>query len=102
MHITLYLEGKEKTFTTGHVSAVHLLRLMKYDQEINYMKMSEDDIKEIVGFIRDVFDKQFTVDEFIEGVKSYELIKTITEVFIFVRSGEEPKERTEEGNEEGK
>ena len=101
MHITLMIDGKEKVFTPGHVSAKSFLKIMEFDQKINYNDMTIENIKVLAGFVSDVFGKQFSTDEFLEGVKSYELLSTFTKVFIYVRTGEEPKEVVE-GNEEGK
>ncbi|MBO1003735.1 phage tail assembly chaperone G [Pseudogracilibacillus auburnensis] len=102
MHLTLLIDGEDKTFTPGHVSAKFLLKMMEYDQEIDYNDMSVENIKKLAGFVSDVFGKQFTIDEFLEGIKSYELISTFGKVFIFVRTGQEPKKEVDEGNEKGK
>ena len=101
MELQLIVDGKEKIFTTPFVSARHFRKLMEFDEKIDYMDLRVDDIDELAGFVCDVFGNQFTVDEFIDGVASHELIPTITKVFSFVRTGKVPKEE-ELGNEQGK
>lgn len=64
--------------------------------------MSVDEVKELAGFVCDVFEKQFTIDEFLEGIKSYELIEALSKVFVYVRTGQLPKKLEDEGNEKGK
>lgn len=100
MKLTLLIDGKEKIFTTGFVSSMFYRKLLEYDQTIDYTDMGLDDYDEIVGFVCRVFGDQFTTNEFYEGLPSYNLNKTLLDVFAYVRSGEVPKE--EEGNEQGK
>ncbi|WP_156290788.1 phage tail assembly chaperone G [Oceanobacillus salinisoli] len=104
MKLELKLNGETKIYTTSFVSARQFRKLMEYDQEIDYSNLSLDDVDELAGFVCNVFDNQFTVDEFYDGIPSHKLISTILNVFIYVRTGKEPelKKENEEGNEEGK
>ena len=101
MKLVLNLQSKEKIFMTDFVSARHFRKLMEYDQVIDYSNLSLDDTDTLVGFVCGVFDNQFTPDDLYDGIASHKLIPTILDVFIYVRSGEEPKEEIE-GNEQGK
>ncbi|MGM8213571.1 phage tail assembly chaperone G [Virgibacillus sp. W0430] len=100
MKLTLLIDGKKKIFTTSFVSARFYRKLLEYDQTIDYTDMNLDDYDEVVGFVCNVFDNQFTVDEFYDGIPSHELIQTLLDVFSYVRTGEVPKK--EKGNEQGK
>lgn len=101
MNLTLLFDDEEKIYSVSNATAKHFLRLMEYDQKINYDDLNPDDVKELSGFICEVFGGQFTIDEFLNGIKSHELIETFGYVFYFVRNGEAPPE-TDEGNGEGK
>lgn len=103
MKLELIIDGKERVFTTGFVSARFYKTLAKFDEEIDYFNMSVDEMDRLVGFVCDVFDNQFTVDQVYDGIESHELMSTITDVFAFVRTGKTREEREkEQGNEKGK
>ncbi|WP_017797565.1 phage tail assembly chaperone G [Oceanobacillus kimchii] len=110
MKITLYkpqkVDGenkrKESIYKIPFVSARHHRKLLEYEQTIDYTEMTLENTDELVGFVCDVFGNQFTIDEFYDGVPSHELVSVIGDVFFYVRTGKDPKEVKEEGNEEGK
>lgn len=102
MKITLKTDGKESIHVTSDVTARFYRKLLEFDKTIDYSNMGIDEYDEIIGFICDVFDNKFTVDEFWDGILSYKLNDTILDVFHYVRTGEIPKEKDEAGNETGK
>lgn len=103
MKLELIIDGEKKIFTTNFVSGRHFRKVMEYDSKIDYSNIGIDETDELVGFVCNVFDNQFTVDEFYDGIPSHEVISTITSVFIYVRTGKTPEElESEEGNELGK
>lgn len=113
MKLTLYKtvkkDGKtkleESIYTVPFANARHHRKILEYDATIDYSDMSLDQTDELVGFVCDVFGNQFTIDEFFDGVPSHKLIETITDVFIYVRTGKTKEELAadnEEGNEQGK
>lgn len=101
MKLILNLNNEEKIFTTPFVSGRQYRKLLEYDQRIDYMDMSIDDVDELVGYVRSVFGDQFTVDEFYDGIPSHEVMEAFLDVFSFVRSGE-VKKVDDTGNEQGK
>lgn len=94
-------ELKSTVFHPIFVSARHYRRLLEFEKEIDYNDMSLEDTDKLVDFVCDVYNNQFTSDDFYKGVQSHELIPTIGEVFYFVRTGKEP-DRTEKGTDKGK
>lgn len=108
MKLTLYKQNKDKLeesiYTAPFVSGRHHRKILEYDQTIDYSDVDLDQTDELIGFVCDVFGNQFTVDEFYDGIPSHELISTITDVFVYVRTGKTPEELKEEneGNDQGK
>jgi|SRR5690625_175106 len=104
MKLELIIDGEKKIFTTNFVSGRHFRKVMEYDEKIDYSDIGIDETDELVGFVCEVFDNQFTVDEFYDGIPSNQVISTITEVFIYVRTGKtsEELEKEQTGNELGK
>jgi hypothetical protein len=107
MKVILYKqEGdklKESIYTAPFVSGRHHRKVMEYDQTIDYSDIDLDQTDELVGFVCDVFSNQFTIDEFYDGIPSHKLISTITDTFIYVRTGKTQEElKEDEGNEQGK
>lgn len=113
MKIELLINEETKIYTVSHPSAYHYRKLMEFDQEIDYSDMNLEDLDKVSGFVCDVFDGQFDIDEFYKGIKSYRLMDTCIDVFSFVRTGIDPEKRKEkieviheqeddEGNEQGK
>lgn len=102
MKLTLLIDGKEKIFTTPFVSARAYRKLLEYDQTIDYTDMGLDEYDEIVGFICDVFGNQFTIDDFYDGLPSYELNNVLLDVFAYIRTGETLKKDNDSKNEMGK
>jgi hypothetical protein len=101
-------ERKEKVYTASFASGYHFRKVNEFDETIDYADISVKEMDTLIGFVCDVFDNQFTIDEFYEGIPSHQVISTITDVFVYVRTGKTPeeleKERNEraEGNESGK
>src|SRR5690625_3745891 len=108
MKITLYtpktVDGKtkleESVYTAPFVSARHHRKVMEFDQTIDYSDIDVEQTDELVGFVCDVFSNQFTADQFYDGIPSHKLIDSITNVFIFVRTGKTAEELEAE-NENG-
>lgn len=102
MKLTLMINGEEKIFVAPFIPAKHYRQMLKFDQEIDYFKMTLEDYDKLVSFVCDVFGNQFTVDEFYEGIASHELDETLVKVFAYVRTGEVPKKDVDTKNEKGK
>jgi hypothetical protein len=101
MNLVLFLEGEEKVFTAPFVSGLVYRKLMQMDETIDYSDISLNEFDKIAGFIAEVFNNQFTINEFLEGTESHRILDVALDVFTFVRTGEDPKnrEKTDEGDE---
>ncbi|SFL38814.1 hypothetical protein SAMN04487943_101299 [Gracilibacillus orientalis] len=101
-------ERQEKIYTTGHVSGFYFRKVNEFDETIDYSDIDVEQMDTLVGFVCDVFDNQFDTNQFYDGIPSHEVISSITDVFVYVRTGKTPKEldkekqEAEEGNETGK
>src|SRR5699024_3511004 len=106
MKIELDINDEEKIYTISHATGRHYRKLMEYDETIDYSDMDVSQMDELVGFVCEVFRNQFDVDEFYDGIPSHEVLSTVTDVFVFVRTGktseELEKEQKNQGNEVGK
>ncbi|MGN8647884.1 phage tail assembly chaperone G [Gracilibacillus sp. HCP3S3_G5_1] len=108
MQLTLYINEKEKIYDIGFVSGLHFRKVNEFDETIDYSDISIEEMDKLVGFVCDVYGNQFDINEFYEGIPSHQVISTITDVFVRVRTGKTPEElekeskENEEGNEEGK
>lgn len=113
MQITLRpkVDGKrqERIYTLEYATGYHFRKVAEFDEKIDYSKITIKEMDELIGFVCDVFDDQFTVDEFYEGIPSHKVVSTISDLFVYIRTGKtseelakEFNERLQEGNEQGK
>ncbi|MEK4871581.1 phage tail assembly chaperone G [Niallia sp. FSL W8-1348] len=94
------IKVEERIFTIPHANGKHYRQLLKFDETINYANLGVEEHDELVGFVCDVFQNQFTVDEFYEGIPAHETVGTLINVFAFVRTGKTPEELTAEQKDE--
>lgn len=101
MKITLRINGEDKTFTNDFVqgrifrNALELNKKLKENTEI-----SVDLFDTLVEFVVITFGKQFTVDEFWDGVEAHKLQDEVMRVFNQVLSF--GGLQVTEGNDQGK
>ncbi|MFJ8102790.1 phage tail assembly chaperone G [Lysinibacillus sp. NPDC096212] len=83
MQITLLIDGDNKTFTNDFIKARVFRNALKLNEQMSKEgnKISVKTFDEMVGFIVTVFDNQFTIDDFYDGVSSGELQPEIMRVF---------------------
>ncbi|MED1642265.1 hypothetical protein P4U99_03405 [Brevibacillus agri] len=80
MQITLRINGEEKTFTQDFISARMFRRAIEMQKHFKSgSDMDENTLDEMVGFVAEAYGKQFTSDEFYDGIESAKLIPTITQ-----------------------
>ncbi|MBO8164702.1 MAG: hypothetical protein H0Z34_13455 [Brevibacillus sp.] len=77
MQITLRINGENKTFTNDFVSARMFRRAIEMDKHFRGGNMDENTLDEMVGFVVEAYGKQFTIDEFYDGIEASKLISTI-------------------------
>ncbi|WP_369595766.1 phage tail assembly chaperone G [Lysinibacillus pakistanensis] len=105
MQITLRIDGNNKTFTNDFVKARVFRNALKMNEKMREegQAISVETFDEMVGFVVNVFDSQFTIDDFYDGVQANELQSEIMRVFNDVLNigGVETKQvTTEEGKSE--
>lgn len=98
MQITLNIEGKEKTFESGFVPALHYREYLKLSKEMDFRKMTEKDYDDLIGLMTKTYNTQFTVDEFWNGVDVAKLDSVIAE-YIYLLSGNVKSEGNEKKTE---
>lgn len=69
-------DGSTKTYTQTFVSA-RMFREAITMQKLFQEEITETTVDKLVSFVVDVFGKQFTVDEFYDGVESSELMNEV-------------------------
>lgn len=82
MQITLRIKGEDKQFNQDFISGrmfrktIEIQKMFKVNEEGKNV-IDETHIDALVNYVVDLFDKQFSADEFYDGVKAKELISTI-------------------------
>lgn len=76
--ITIKIDGKDKTFTQDFISG-RMFRKTLSVRKLFAENLDETLLDELVGYVVDLYGKQFTIDEFYEGVDARKLLQTIVE-----------------------
>ncbi|WP_213950376.1 phage tail assembly chaperone G [Tepidanaerobacter syntrophicus] len=78
MEIVLKINGKDKTYTAGFISARMVRRTIEVSKEINFDNITPEELDKLMDYIVELFGNQFTRDELYDGLASKDLIPTIT------------------------
>ena len=101
MQIKLRIDGQEKTFTNDFVKARVFRNAMKMNEKMREegAQVSTETFDEMIGFVVNVFDNQFTVDDVWDGLEAGVLQGEIMRVFNSVLNigGLETASTTTEG-----
>lgn len=83
MQITLLIDGKEKTFTNDFVKARVFRNALKLNEKLRGFEnnVTPELFDEMVEFVVAVFDRQFTIDEFYDGIEVSKMINEIMRIF---------------------
>ncbi|KYC79080.1 hypothetical protein B4090_1637 [Bacillus licheniformis] len=79
MQITLMVDGEEKVFQAPFVKGRMLREAIKLSKSSNFDDLDVEDLDALVGYVVRVYDEQFDIDQFYDGISSEKLIPTITE-----------------------
>ncbi|MBS4198618.1 hypothetical protein KHA93_03010 [Bacillus sp. FJAT-49732] len=83
--ITLKIEGKEKRFVSpSFIPGSLFRRAADITEMIEGGTLDHEGLDAPLAFVSDVFENQFTIDEFEDGIDSRVLIKTVYAVCNFV------------------
>ncbi|NLU11037.1 MAG: hypothetical protein GXW90_08935 [Tepidanaerobacter acetatoxydans] len=72
------INGKDKTYTAGFISARMVRRTIAVSQEINFDNILPEELDKLMDYIVELFGNQFSRDELYDGLASKDLIPTIT------------------------
>lgn len=78
MEIILRKDKKEKTYTTGFISARMVRRTIEVSQGVDFDNISPEELDKLIDYIVELFGNQFTRDDVYDGLQSKDLIPTIT------------------------
>ena len=78
MEIVLKKDKKEKTYTTGFISARMVRRTIEVSQGVDFDNISPEELDKLIDYIVELFGNQFTRDDVYDGLQSKDLIPTIT------------------------
>jgi len=78
MKLTLKIEGKEKNFTTPFISGRMLRKTLEFQKTNDLTDINAELLDKMVDYVVDLFGKQFTQDEFYDGLEAGKMISTIT------------------------
>jgi len=78
LEIVLKINGKDKTYTAGFISARMVRRTIEVSKEVNFESISPEELDKLMDYIVELFGNQFSRDELYDGLASKDLIPTIT------------------------
>jgi N-acetyl-anhydromuramyl-L-alanine amidase AmpD len=104
MKVTLRIDGKEKQFLNEFVSARIFRNALKLNNQLKDVgsDISVELFDSMIEFVVAAFDKQFTIDDFWDGVEASNLQPEIMRIFNEVLSFGGLEIQNGEGNEQGK
>lgn len=79
MQITLKINGKDKTFTQEFISGRMFRRTLEVSKQFQSGNIDEQTLDSVVDYVVELFGKQFTRDEFYDGIEAGKLIPTIVD-----------------------
>jgi hypothetical protein len=77
MQITLFVNGEEKTFTVPFVKARMFRRALEISKKYDLNNIDVETLDTLVSYVVELFNNQFTVDEFYDGISADKLTSTI-------------------------
>lgn len=81
MQITLRMNGEDKTFTQDFISGRMFRRAIELQKHFKDggAHLDENTLDEMAGFVVEAYGKQFSIDEFYDGIQSNKLIAAVTQ-----------------------
>ena len=78
MELILKKDKKEKTYTTGFISARMVRRTIEVSRGVDFDNITPEELDKLIDYIVELFGNQFTRDDVYDGLQSKDLIPTIT------------------------
>jgi hypothetical protein len=94
MQIKLLIDENEKTFQNLFIKGRMLRRALAIHKKMDFSNLNEENLDELIDFVVEVFNGQFTRDDFYDGIEVGEMITTIKDVMDRVagKASGEPKD----------
>lgn len=80
MKIELIVNGEIKTYIPCFISGRLFRNAIRMQRKVQETGLSVETLDELVGFVVTVFNNQFTIDDFYDGVEAKELFPTIMNI----------------------
>ena len=87
MQLNLKIENKTRTFMPTFISGRIVRDVTKVLPKLQEGNITTELLDELVGMMIVIYNNQFTVDEFYDGIEAHKLLSTITETLNFVMYG---------------
>lgn len=87
MRIGLLINKEEKVFVADFVPARIFRQAIQAQKILNKEDITEEDLDLVVSIVVNAFGKQFTLDQFYDGLDARYLLKTITDTITGIISG---------------
>ncbi|WP_438420533.1 phage tail assembly chaperone G [Bacillus siamensis] len=79
MQITLLIKGEEKVFHAPFIKGRMLREAIKLSKTSNFDELDVGDLDNLVDYVVRVYDGQFSLDDFYDGISSEKMISTISD-----------------------
>lgn len=87
MQLNLKIENKTKTFIPTFISGRIVRDVTKILPKLQEGNITTELLDELVAMMIVIYNNQFTVDEFYDGIEAHRLLSTITETLNYVMYG---------------
>lgn len=88
LELTLFIDGKEKTFVAPFVNTRMLRRAMELAKsEEDLENFGVENLDSTIDYLVDLFGKQFTRDEFYDGMPAHLFQSTVERCMQAITSG---------------
>jgi hypothetical protein len=80
MELKLFINNEEKPFTVPFIKARAFRRALEIHKKVDFNNLTEEALDTVVDFVVEIFNAQFSRDEFYDGLSTSDLIPTINYV----------------------
>ncbi len=84
MKITLLINEEEKTFGVEFVKARMFRRALEMSTKMDFNNLTAESLDDLIQFVCDLYNKQFTIDELYDGLHASKLMPTLTQAMEYV------------------
>lgn len=96
------VDDKEKIYTVAFIKARMFRKAIGYAKSMNFDNLGENEVDELVGFVCELFNNQFTIDELYDGLPVDKLMPTIVEAMDSVTGAASGDKASGDGGNEKK